>query len=298
MSTGDRVGRLGARYASRSATRLPKPRRRSCDESRRWSSSLQRSSQERVISLTEDSRRVAFVTGGSSGIGSGVARTLDDAGWRVVVADINKPAGTDVVAQLKDGLFVELDVTDAGSVAAGVDLALSNVEHVDVLVNCAGTDVVKPFLETDEALWTWLVQLNLLGVFRTTKALLPPMVARGTGRIVNIASDAGRIGTAGEAVYSGCKGGVIAFTKAIAREVARNGITANVVCPGPTDTPPLQKMIDSGGEGFVKALVRGVPLGRIGQPSDVAAAVAFFASDEASFITGQTLSVSGGMTMC
>jgi 2-hydroxycyclohexanecarboxyl-CoA dehydrogenase len=168
---------------------------------------------------------------------------------------------------------------------------------VDILVNVAGADVVRPFLDTDEELWRWLIELNLIGVFRTTKAFLPGMVERGYGRIVNVASDAGRVGSSGEAVYSGAKGGVIAFTKTIAREVARHGVTANTVCPGPTDTPPLRKTLDQGGEKFITALTRAIPVGRLGLPEDVAVAVAMFASIEAGFITGQTLSVSGGMSM-
>jgi 2-hydroxycyclohexanecarboxyl-CoA dehydrogenase len=161
----------------------------------------------------------------------------------------------------------------------------------------AGADVVKPFLDTDEELWRWLIELNLIGVFRCTKAFLPGMVERGYGRIVNVASDAGRVGSSGEAVYSGAKGGVIAFTKTIAREVARNGVTANTVCPGPTDTPPLRKTVAQGGEKFISALTKAIPVGRLGQPEDVAVAVAMFASPDAGFITGQTLSVSGGMSM-
>lgn len=241
--------------------------------------------------------RVAFVTGAGSGIGRSIAETHGAGGTRVVVADVDETSGKTVAAAIEGSVFVELDVTRPDAVDEAATRARREAGEVDVLVNCAGADVVKPFLDTDEELWSFLVELNLVGVFRTTKAFLPGMIERGSGRIVNIASDAGRVGSAGEAVYSGCKGGVIAFTKTIAREVARHGITANSVCPGPTETPPLQKMVAEGGDKYIAAMVRGIPLGRLGQPSDVAAAVEFFASEAAGFVTGQTLSVSGGMSM-
>src|ERR1700730_573900 len=241
--------------------------------------------------------KVAFVTGASSGIGRSIAETLGAKGARVIVADIDETNGKDVVGGIDGAVFVNLDITKADAVREAAERTHSEVGPVDIIVNCAGTDVVKPFLDTDEELWEFLVQLNLMGVFRVTKAFLPDMVERGYGRLVNIASDAGRVGSSGESVYSGCKGGVIAFTKTIAREVARYGITANSVCPGPTETPPLKKMIEAGGDKYINAMIRGIPLGRLGQPADVAAAVAFFASEEAGFITGQTLSVSGGMSM-
>jgi len=241
--------------------------------------------------------RVAFVTGAGSGIGRSIAETLGAKGSRVVVADLDEANGKEVAAGIDGAVFVPLDVTRPDVVAEAAARTRSEVGEVDIVVNCAGTDVVKPFLETDEELWEFLVQLNLMGVFRVTKAFLPGMVERAYGRVINIASDAGRVGSSGESVYSGCKGGVIAFTKTIARELARYGITANSVCPGPTETPPLKKMVTAGGDKYINAMVRGIPLGRLGQPVDVAAAVAFFASGEAGFITGQTLSVSGGMTM-
>ena len=241
--------------------------------------------------------KVAFVTGASSGIGQSIAETLGAKGARVVVADIDEANGKEVAGRIDGAIFVSLDVSKPDAVGEAAARTKSELGDADIVVNCAGTDVVKPFLETDEDLWDFLVQLNLMGVFRVTKAFLPAMVENGYGRVVNIASDAGRVGSAGESVYSGCKGGVIAFTKTIAREVARYGITANSVCPGPTETPPLKKMVADGGEKYITAMVRGIPLGRLGQPVDVAAAVAFFASEDAGFITGQTLSVSGGMSM-
>jgi 2-hydroxycyclohexanecarboxyl-CoA dehydrogenase len=243
--------------------------------------------------------KIAFVTGGGSGIGRAVATRLATGGTRVAVADIDEATGKESAAALPGpgGLFVHTDVTSPASVVEAASQTLAELGPVDILVNVAGADVVKPFLDTDEDLWRWLIELNLMGVFRCTKAFLPGMVERGFGRVVNVASDAGRVGSSGEAVYSGAKGGVIAFTKTIAREVARKGVTANTVCPGPTDTPPLQKTMAQGGERFIAALTKAIPVGRLGLPEDVAVAVALFASDDAGFITGQTLSVSGGMSM-
>ena len=193
--------------------------------------------------------KIAFVTGAGSGIGRAVAARLAAGGTRVAVADVNEETGKESVAALggAGGIFVHADVTSPESVAAAAARATDELGPVDILVNVAGADVVKPFLDTDEELWRWLIELNLIGVFRCTKAFLPGMVERGYGRIVNVASDAGRVGSSGEAVYSGAKGGVIAFTKTIAREVARSGVTANTVCPGPTDTPPLRKTAGPGG---------------------------------------------------
>jgi 2-hydroxycyclohexanecarboxyl-CoA dehydrogenase len=242
--------------------------------------------------------KIAFVTGAGSGIGRAVAARLVEGGAKVAVADIDESTGKESAAALGGaGLFVPVDVTSADSVIDAASRVAVELGPVDILVNVAGADVVKPFLDTEEELWRWLIELNLIGVFRTTKAFLPGMVERGYGRVVNVASDAGRVGSSGEAVYSGAKGGVIAFTKTVAREVARNGVTANTVCPGPTDTPPLQKTLAQGGERFINALTKVIPVGRLGLPEDVAVAVAMFASDDAGFITGQTLSVSGGMSM-
>jgi 2-hydroxycyclohexanecarboxyl-CoA dehydrogenase len=168
-----------------------------------------------------------------------------------------------------------------------------------VLVNAAGWDELHPFLETGEEFWDRVIEINYKGCLRTTKAVLPGMIERGFGRIVNIASDAGRVGSSGESVYAGAKGAVIAFGKTIAREVATKGVTVNAVCPGPTRTPMLEGMAgeDERGAKLMAALERAVPMKRLGEPADVAAAVAFLASEEAAFITGQTLSVSGGLTM-
>jgi 2-hydroxycyclohexanecarboxyl-CoA dehydrogenase len=247
--------------------------------------------------IVQDKR--VFVTGGASGIGRAIAELLVGHGAQVAVADVDATGGHSVVGQLGDGkaVFVPVDLTDASSVPRAVAEAESAIGPVDVLVNCAGADVIKPFLETDEDLWQWLIQLNLLGVIRTTKAILPGMVERGHGRIINISSDAARVGSSGEAVYSACKGGVLSFTKSVAREVAGAGVTVNAVCPGPTETPATQKTLAEGGEKIIKALTRAIPLGRLAAPADIAGAVLFLASEHSSFITGQTLSVSGGLSM-
>ncbi len=194
-------------------------------------------------------------------------------------------------------LALVLDVTNSGSVERAFAATESELGDVDVLVNCAGWDEFRAFADTDEAFWRRVIAINYEGVLRTTQAVLAGMAERGSGRIVNISSDAARVGSAQESIYAGAKAGVIAFTKTIAREVARRGVTANVVCPGPTDTPLLTAMAGEDGERLVAALERAVPMRRLGRPEEVAAAVAFLASEEASYITGQTLSVSGGLTM-
>jgi 2-hydroxycyclohexanecarboxyl-CoA dehydrogenase len=228
--------------------------------------------------------RLAIVTGAGSGIGRATALALARTGMTVAAADLEpRDAEDPAIATF------EADVTDAESVAA---LAAA-VETPDVVVNCAGWDETHAFVDTDRAFWERVVQINLLGVVAVTHAFLPAMIERGGGRIVNVASDAGRVGSSGEAVYAGAKGGVIAFTKSVAREVARHGITANAVCPGPTDTPLFRAQ----GERLQEALVRAIPMRRVAQPEEIAQAIAFFASDAAGYITGQVLSVSGGLTM-
>ena len=221
------------------------------------------------------SKRRALVTGGAGGIGSAIAEALR-ARHEVLTADL---AGADLT----------MDVTDMASVSA----AIAEAGSVDVLVNAAGWDELHPFLETDEPFWERVIDINYKGCLRTTKAVLPGMTERGFGRIVNIASDAGRVGSSGESVYAGAKGAVIAFGKTVAREVATKGVTVNAVCPGPTRTPMLESM----GPNLIAALEKAVPMKRVGEPVDVAAAVVFLASEEAAYITGQTLSVSGGLTM-
>jgi 2-hydroxycyclohexanecarboxyl-CoA dehydrogenase len=242
--------------------------------------------------------RVALVTGGGGGVGGAICASLAEAGCRVVVADLDE-AGAGRVAARVGGLGVALDVTSTDSVANAVAQARSAFGGVDICVNCAGWDELRPFLETDDEFTRLILDINLMGPMRVARATLPGMIERSWGRVVNIASDAGRVGSSLEAVYSGAKGGLIAFTKTIAREMARHGITANAVCPGPTDTPLLTGMLGEGSASakVLGAMMKAVPMRRLGRPEDIGPAVAFLASEQAGYITGQTLSVSGGLTM-
>ena len=247
--------------------------------------------------------RIALVTGGGGGIGRAISLALAAEGRAVAVADLREDAAAAVAEGVErasgTALAVALDVTDGDSVGAAVERVAAELGPVDILVNNAGWDELRPFLETDEAFWDRVIEINFKGCLRLTRRVLGGMVDRRFGRLVNIGSDAGRVGSSLESVYSGAKGGVIAFTKTIAREVAGAGVTANAVCPGPTRTPMLEGMAASGekAERLVASLERAVPMRRLGEPEDVAAAVAFLASERAGYITGQTLSVSGGLTM-
>lgn len=250
------------------------------------------------------SNRVALVTGGAQGIGEGISRTLAAQGFRVAVADLNIEAAQQTVKEIAaaggTALAVPVDVTDTASVRAAVDQITAELGPVEVAVNNAGWDDFMKFLDTDEDFWDKILEINFKGALRVNHTVVPGMIERGFGRVINIGSDAGRVGSSLEAVYSGAKGGIIAFTKTLAREVATKGVTVNTVCPGPTDTPALRKFADNSGQDADKVLsgmTRAVPMKRLALPSDVAAAVAFFASDETAYITGQTLSVSGGLTM-
>jgi 2-hydroxycyclohexanecarboxyl-CoA dehydrogenase len=247
------------------------------------------------------SERAALVTGGAGGMGRAICLDLAADDRTVAVADLRLDGAKETASAVADSggraVPVELDVTSSESVAAGVAAAADALGPIDIAVNNAGWDELRPFLETDEEFWDRVIEINYKGCLRVTSEVLPGMVERGLGRVVNIASDAGRVGSSLESVYAGAKGGVIAFTKTIAREVARSGVTANTVCPGPTRTPMLEGMAEARGEKLFESLVRAVPMRRLGEPSDVSAAVAFLASERAGFITGQTLSVSGGLTM-
>lgn len=247
--------------------------------------------------------RVAVVTGAAQGIGYGIASVLAARGARVAFADLNLLGAQTAAKTIADDgatvLAVELDVTSGGSVHRAIGEVESELGPVEILVNNVGWDELMPFVDSSEKLWEKLLDINFKGALRLTHRVLPSMLERSWGRIVNIGSDAGRVGSSLEAVYSGAKGGIIAFTKTIAREVARAGVTANCVCPGPTDTPALRALAGAGGdaEAAIQAMTKTIPMRRAAQPADIAAAVAFFASDEAGYITGQTLSVSGGLTM-
>ena len=247
--------------------------------------------------------KTVIVTGGGGGIGGASCRRFAELGARVAVLDRNLEAAQAVAAAITasggQALAIACDITDRASVNAAVATTERELGPVHVLVNNAGWDIFKPFTRTDPSEWDRLIAINLIGPMHLHHAVLPGMVERRAGRIVNVASDAARVGSSGEAVYAACKGGIVAFSKTIAREHARHGITVNVVCPGPTDTALFADFKQGAGnpEKLVQAFQRSIPLGRIGQPDDLPGAITFFASDDAAFITGQVLSVSGGLTM-
>jgi 2-hydroxycyclohexanecarboxyl-CoA dehydrogenase len=237
----------------------------------------------------------ALVTGGASGIGAAVARRLAAEGADVTIGDLNLEAATEVAGEVS-GLAIELDVTDLGSAQAAVESAGA---PIDILVNNAGTDEFGFFTQTTPEQWEKVIGVNLRGVLNCTFAALPGMQQAGYGRIVSIASEAGRVGSKGSAVYSAAKAGVIGFTKVMAREGARFNINVNAIAPGPIETPLLMQALEFGeiGEKIVENMKAGTQLRRMGQPDEVAAAIAFFASDDASYVTGEILGVSGGMGM-
>lgn len=247
--------------------------------------------------------RTVIVTGGGGGIGGATCRRFAAEGARLAVLDLNSDAAEAIAAAIrKDGGIAgafACDITDRGSVEASVSAVQSRLGPIDVLVNNAGWDIFRPFAKSEPAQWDRLIAVNLIGALHMHHAALPDMVARRSGRIVNIASDAARVGSSGEAVYAACKGGIVAFSKTIAREHARHGITVNVVCPGPTNTALFAGFKEGAGnpDKLEEAFRRAIPLGRIGQPDDVPGAILFFASDDAAYVTGQVLSVSGGLTM-
>ena len=241
--------------------------------------------------------RCALVTGAASGIGRAIAERLAEEGARVAVSDLSRHDAEATAADLGEpAIGVELDISSDDSIRRGVDEVQQRLGPIDVLVNNAGWDLMEPFLDSKPETWDRVLAVNLRGPIAVTQAVLESMVERGAGRIVSIASDAGRVGSSGEAVYSGAKAGIMGFSRTIAREVASRGINVNTVCPGPTNTPLLQGMAETNPK-LVAALSRAIPFGRPAEPSEIAAAVAFLASDDAAFITGQTLSVSGGLTM-
>ncbi|MBV1903739.1 MAG: SDR family oxidoreductase [Marinosulfonomonas sp.] len=237
--------------------------------------------------------KTALVTGAASGIGNAVARGFAQAGASVILTDVNEDAGQAAAAEIEGARFEKLDVTDPASSQALAAQIEAGGKGLDILVNAAGWDIIEPFMKNTPEYWDKIVSLNFMGPVQTIRAFLPLLIESGSGRIVNVASDAGRVGSFGETVYAGAKGGVIALTKSLAREMTRNKVRVNCICPGPTDTP----LFASQSEKMQEALKNAIPMKRVAQPSEVADGVLFFASDRASFVTGQVLSVSGGLTM-
>jgi 2-hydroxycyclohexanecarboxyl-CoA dehydrogenase len=244
--------------------------------------------------------KVAMVTGAGSGIGRATALGLAREGASVLIGDVSADRAQAVAKEVTAlGSVAEvavLDVADAAAVRQAVAAAVEQLGKIDILVSNAGWDRVMPFVDTDEALWDRVIAVNYRGHLACAHAVLPHMTERGSGRIVLVASDAGRVGSTGEVVYSGAKGAVIAFAKALARETARHGVNVNCVAPGLTDTPMLAEVTGQN-ERLMAAIIRSIPLGRPGKPEEVARAVLFFASSDADYITGQTLSVNGGLSM-
>ena len=238
--------------------------------------------------------KIAIVTGAGQGIGKATAEKLASEGATVIVTDVDEATAAQTAAALPAAVPIRVDVTDGQGVQALADRVAAQFGRIDVLVNNAGWDKAGPFVDSDPADWDRAIAVNLYGVLHTCRAVLPVMAGQGSGAVVNLGSDAGRVGSSGEAVYSAAKGGVIAFTKSLAREMARHRVRVNCVCPGPTDTALFASFA---GPKLREALTKAIPFGRLGQPADVANVVAFLASEEASFVTGQTISVSGGLTM-
>jgi 2-hydroxycyclohexanecarboxyl-CoA dehydrogenase len=245
--------------------------------------------------------KVAAVTGAASGIGRAIAEALAREGARVAVLDLNEAGARETVAALEraggKGSAHRVDITDVAAVDAAIDGIAEREGGLHVLVNCAGWDKPMPFVDTTPEFWDKILAINLKGPIACTRAALRHMIKQESGKIVMIASDAGRVGSTGEAVYSAAKGGIIAFTKTVARETARHRINVNCVCPGPSDTPLFQNEFAAQSPKLAESLKRVIPWGRLGVPEDVAPVVVFLASEDAGFITGQTLSVSGGLTM-
>jgi 2-hydroxycyclohexanecarboxyl-CoA dehydrogenase len=245
--------------------------------------------------------KVAIVTGGGQGIGRALALRLAEEGCKVAIFDLSTEAGAETAKLAGDAVVKtwQVDVSDLAGVQAAVAAVEAELGPIWVLVNNAGWDRPAPFLKTTPEFWEKVIAINLTGNLNTHFAVAGRMVENGGGRIINIASDAAKVGTAMEAVYSACKGGLISFTKSIARELARKNVLANCVCPGPTNTPMMAEVAGTGPEAekWKAALERGIPLGRMGEPEDYAGIVAMLASDDGAYITGQAISVSGGMNM-
>jgi 2-hydroxycyclohexanecarboxyl-CoA dehydrogenase len=237
------------------------------------------------------------VTGAASGIGYATCKAFAEAGASVILTDVNVAAGDKAAAGLSAAghkvTFIRLDVTDRNSADALAAKIKAEGGKLDILVNAAGWDIIQPFMENTPEYWAKIVALNFMGPVQVTRALLPLLMDSGDGRIVNVSSDAGRVGSFGETVYAGAKGGIIAFTKSLAREMVRKKVRVNCICPGPTDTP----LFDAQSDKMKEALVNAIPMKRLAKASEIADGILFFASDRSSFCTGQVLSVSGGLTM-
>lgn len=250
--------------------------------------------------ITRLKGKVAIVSGAAQGIGRAIAMRLAEEGAKVAIGDIQENLATQTASEIKSAgghaAAVRLDVTDLDSALAAMETAERELGPIDILVNNAGWDKLEPFVQSTPETWDRVIAINFRGVLNCCKAVIPKMQARGGGKIVSIASDAGRVGSSGEAVYSGCKAAIIAFSKTIARELARNNINVNVVCPGPTETALLRGVMEEQPK-VLEAMKRGIPMRRLGKPEDLAGAVAFFASADADYATGQVVSISGGLTM-
>ncbi len=233
------------------------------------------------------------VTGGASGIGRATVGTLCEAGARVFFGDINEEGGAETASQVgSSATFVPLDITSDDSIEKFAKAALG-AGQIDGVVNVAGWDIIQPFIEQTPDFWEKVISINLLGPVKLTRAFLDPMIERNAGKIVSVSSDAGRVGSMGETMYAGAKGGIIAFSKSLAREVARYRINVNCVCPGPTNTP----LFNAQPERMREALTRAIPFRRVAEPQEIADAILFFASGRSDYLTGQVMSVSGGLTM-
>jgi 2-hydroxycyclohexanecarboxyl-CoA dehydrogenase len=244
--------------------------------------------------------KIAIVTGAAQGIGRAIAGRLAGEGAKVAIADIQYQTAERTAVEIKteggNAIAVSLDVTSLASAIAAADAVERELGPIDILVNNAGWDRVEPFVESAPETWDKVIAINFRGVLNCCKAIAPRMQTRGSGKIVSISSDAARVGSTGEAVYAGCKAAIIGFSKTLARELARHHINVNVVCPGPTETALLREAM-AGRERVLEGMTRGIPFRRLGRPDDLAGAVAFFASSDADYVTGQVLSVSGGLTM-
>ena len=240
--------------------------------------------------------RTALVTGGAGGLGSAISRQLHALGAKVVILDLNIDGAKSVAADLDGADAFAVDLSDPGSIDGVIAAVKNAVGKIDVLVNNAGWDRVEPFLQSEASTWDRLININLRAPVHLTHAFLGDMIEQQWGRLLYVSSDAARVGSTGESVYSACKAGLIGFSKTMARESARGQVTSNVVCPGPSDTPLLAE-VAGGNPKLVESLKRAIPLGRLGQPDDVAGIVGFLTSERAGYITGQTISVSGGLTM-